>query len=80
MSNIDGWIGSKEELMYYLRLMGCDRDPDGKFHVSGNISSLLGMGEEFVVGADVCYFVLGRPVPLASGLRETSYGVKINVL
>jgi hypothetical protein len=80
MSDLDGWIGSDSELLYYLQVVGADRDEEGKFKVAGNITSFLGMGKEFVVGPDACYFVQGRPVPLAAGLRATSYGVKIQVL
>lgn len=80
----DGWIGIMRQLLYYLEVVGCDRDPgNGNFHVDGSIVTFLGMtGEdaEVVVGADAVYYVKGQPKNLAAGLRSTSYGLGVTVI
>lgn len=75
-----GWIGLKGQLDHVLATFHCDRDPDGKFLVGGSISSFMGAGEEFVVGADAVYFVDGKPHNLCAALGATSYGVKVLVI
>lgn len=71
-----GWIGPTSQMLYALAMFQADRDPDGKFVVSGSISSFLGMGEETLVGDDAVFFIQGQPSSLSGALGTTSYGVK----
>lgn len=78
-----GWIGTASELAHFLSVSGCDTESDGRFRVGGPqgaITSFLGIGDEFCVSDDAVYFVEGNKVPLASGLCQTSYGVRIEVI
>ncbi len=76
----NGWIGDESELTNTLRQFGCDRTADGKFCVDGNITSFMGAGEEFVVGASAVFYVNGQPRNLVAALRSTGYGRAINVI
>jgi hypothetical protein len=78
--NVQGWTGTKEELMNTLAVFGCDRDQDGNFCVDGTIVSFMGAGRDYTVGGDAVYYKNGRPLPLASALRATSYGLHVVVL
>jgi len=72
-----GWCGVKRELLHYLRIVGADQDEEGRFILSGDVVTFLGMdgdNAETVVGPDACYYVDGQPGGLASGLGSTSYG------
>jgi hypothetical protein len=85
MRDHQGWLGVMRELLYYLSVVGCDRDPgpNGRYHVDGNITTFMGAtGEnaEVCVGADAVYYVGGQPKNLAAGLSSTSYGLKVTVL
>ncbi len=74
-----GWVGVMSQVLHYLSVVGADRDEDGKFLVTGDVVTFLGMGgenAETVVGPDACYFVNGRKANLASGLGSTSYGTR----
>lgn len=64
-----GWIGSSEKLYATLEGMGCDKTGE-QFHVSGAISSFLGMGQEFVVGDDAIAYVNKKAVALVPRLLE----------
>ncbi len=78
-----GWIGIMRQLLYYLSVVGCDRDPDGKYHVAGNITTFMGASgddAEVCVGEDAVYFCGGKPKNLAAGLAGTSYGMKVTVI
>jgi hypothetical protein len=83
-----GWIGIMRQLLYYLSVVGADRDADGKYVVGGSITSIttfMGMGgedAEVVVGEDAFYTVGGgaRKVNLAAGLRSTSMGLGVKVI
>ena len=75
-----GWIGSASELESALRQFGCDAGSDGKFHVDGSITSFMGAGREFVVGADAVYYVNAEPQHLVTALAGTSYGLVITVI
>lgn len=68
------------ELANVLRVMRCDTDADGKFNVDGNITSFLGMGDEFVIGEDAVYYVDGTPRSLAHAIAGTSYSHPITVI
>jgi hypothetical protein len=46
-----GWIGTAAELYHVRPTVGADRDADGTFCVHGPITSFMGVGDEFVVGA-----------------------------
>jgi hypothetical protein len=50
--DLRGWICTASELEHTLRCSSCDTTPDGKFCVDGSITSFMGAGEEFVVGAN----------------------------
>jgi formylmethanofuran dehydrogenase subunit C len=79
----DGWIGIMRQLLYYLEVIGADRDESGKFLVRGSVCSFLGLGgedAEVVVGGDAEYFVGGAAKNLAAGLRSTSYGLGVRVI
>ena len=78
-----GWAGIMSNVLHYLRVVGADRDPDGKFLVSDDIVTFLGMpGEnaETLVSAEAKYFIDGQGCPLAVGLRSTSAGVAVHVI
>ena len=66
-----GCYCTKQQLDNFLRVMGCDQK-DGKFLVSGDIVSFLGMGKDFVVGPNACYYVEGRPIPLAANYSSVT--------
>ena len=83
MSDHAGWIGINRQLLHFLRVIGADRDEDGKFLVTGSIVTFLGLGDldaEVVVGAGAKYFIDGQPAGLAAGLHSTSYGMKVQVI
>jgi len=67
-----GCYCTDRQLAHFLRVMDCDQNEEGKFLVSGDIVSFLGMGEDFVVGADARYYVGGVPIPLAANYRSTT--------
>jgi len=60
------------ELMNFLRVMGCDQDETGKFVVSGDIVSFMGMGQEMVIGPEARFYMGGKPVPLAAAYGNTT--------
>jgi hypothetical protein len=66
-----GWIGSRNQLFHVLRSFGCD-EKDGQFCVDGNITTFLGMGEEFVVGDDAVYYVNNKPCNLCNALKAVA--------
>ena len=84
MNDHAGWIGINRQLLHFLRVVGADRDKEGKFLLSdGGVYFLLGIvGEnaEVVISADTKYFIKGQPAGLAAGLHSTSYGMKVNVI
>jgi hypothetical protein len=80
MDDCRGWIGTVSELEHTLRCDGCDTTPDGRFCVDGSITSFMGAGEEFVVGADAVYYVNGEPRHLVTALAATSYGRIVAVI
>lgn len=61
----EGCTCTNDQLMHFLRIMGCDQT-DGRFHVDGTIVSFLGLGEDYVIGADAVYYVNGMARPLAA--------------
>jgi len=75
-----GWIGSGNELFHVLRTFNVDRDPDGKFHVDGQIVSFLGLGDEYVVGDNAVAYIEGKPHNICNMLEVTSYGKKVVVI
>lgn len=78
-----GWVGTMGQLKHYLRTVGADQDPDGRFFVAGAIVTFLGLpgdNTETLVSADAVYFVGGNARPLAAGLHATSYGSKAIVI
>ena len=66
-----GCYCTKGQLDNFLRVMGCDQ-MEGKFLVSGDIASFLGMGEDFVIGSNARYYVGGVPIPLASNYSSVT--------
>lgn len=70
MDDRRGWIGTASELEHAQRCSGCDTTPDGKFCVDGSITSFMGAGEEFVVGADAVYYVNSEPRQLVTARRR----------
>ena len=80
LSDKRGWCGVQRQVLYYLRLVGADRDEEGRFLIGGEgICSFMGMtGEhaEVVIPHSTVYFVNGQPSGLAAGLNSTSYGVR----
>jgi hypothetical protein len=79
MSSGNGWIGSADELLYFLSVVGADKTPDGNYIITGEpvISGLGGL--EIVVPAGACYLKDGKRVNLAAALQQTSYGVHVKV-
>jgi hypothetical protein len=80
--NHEGWIGIYRQLLYFLNVVGADKDAKGRPIVRGGISLFLGIENEnndVVVSGDAEYFVDGRACNLAAGLRSTSYGVGVKV-
>lgn len=78
-----GWTGINRQLLHYLRIVGADRDEEGKFLVAGSIVTFMGIGGEdadVVVGGDAVYFMQGQPCNLAAGLKTTSYGMGVIVI
>ena len=78
-----GWTGAMSGVLNYLRVVGADRHPDGQFLISDDVVTFLGLSgdnADTVVGPEACYFVDGRPAPLAAGLRSTSSGVAVHVI
>ena len=69
-----------EQLEHFLRMMHADRDPDGRTIVSGSVHRLMGIGNDYIVGDDVRYFVNGEPRGLAIGLAGTSYGRRTTLI
>ncbi|PYQ25644.1 MAG: hypothetical protein DMF56_26995 [Acidobacteria bacterium] len=76
----NGWIGRADQLYHVLRMFRCDQDAAGKFCVDGSITSFMGAGDEYVVGADAVYYVDGKPCNLVAALRVTSYGLAVTVI
>ena len=82
-SKYDGWLGPTHVLLEYLESVSADKDEDGPYLVAGHISSFLGMtgpDVDMCVGADAIYFVGGRAVALAPGLRAANEGTGIMVI
>ena len=46
MSDHAGWIGINRQLLHFMRVVGADRDEEGKFLVTGSIVTFLGLGGE----------------------------------
>lgn len=67
----DGCYCTRQQLGNFLRVMGADEDEHG-FLVSGTVASFLGAGQEYVIGADACYYVGGIAIPLAPAYRNTT--------
>ena len=81
MSIGNGWLGTENELMNYLRVVGADKDDEGRFLIYGEpVSSFMGMDEEFLVPAGTEYSVGGRRCNLAAGLSSTSGGLGVTVI
>jgi hypothetical protein len=79
----EGWFGVKSQVLHYLRVVGADRDEEGRFILKGEVASYMGLGGENVdvaIPAETQYFVNGQPRNLAAGLRSTSYGLKVYVI
>jgi hypothetical protein len=75
-----GWIGSWEELSQALLTAGCDTDDGGRYVVSGTIVSYMGMGKEFVVGADAKYYRKGEACDLLAALDKPNCGIAVAVV
>jgi hypothetical protein len=74
-----GWFGTPDQLTHFLRVVGADRDPDGRFLIGGAVISGLG-GLDVLVSPDAVYFIGGSPHGLALDLRGTSYGMAVTVI
>lgn len=75
----DGWFGLRSQVLNYLSVVGADRDAEGRYLIAGNAAVGLDP-EEMIVGADAVFFRDGKPCPLAAGLNETSYGLRVTVI
>lgn len=79
-----GWIGVNSQMMYALRVVGADRDEDGRFLIYGDMPvNFLGLGgdnAEVVVSDAVEYSVNGKRACLAGLMNSTSYGSKVTVI
>jgi hypothetical protein len=76
-----GWIGMAHQLEYTLRSMGADTDEDGRILITGSAPvSFMGMGEEMVIDDECMYLVNGQKASVAIAMKQTSYGVPVNVL
>jgi hypothetical protein len=84
MSCGPGWIGTNSQVLHYLRVVGADRDEQGRFIITtGGVFAFLGDTSEAadaVVDSEACYLVGGKPVNLAAGLGTTSYGMRVTVI
>lgn len=83
--NNNGWIGTSGQLKYALGTFGADRDDAGKIKWFGTPpAAFMGIDEgdatEVVVSADAEVEIGGRRNNVASLLRATSYGLKIQVI
>lgn len=78
-----GWSGIMSQMLHYLRTVGADHDDDGRFLISGDVVTFLGMGgenAETVVGPETLYYIAGHAYGLAAGLGTTSYGSRPYVI
>lgn len=84
MNDHAGWIGINRQMLHFLRVVGADRDEEGKFLLANGgvyfFMGIVGANAEVVVGADTKYFINGQPCGLAAGLHSTSYGMKVQVI
>jgi hypothetical protein len=72
-----GWIGMAHQLEYTLRSMGADTDEDGRILITGSAPvSFMGM----VIDDECMYLVNGQKASVAIAMKQTSYGVPVNVL
>jgi hypothetical protein len=71
-------------LLYFLQVVGADRDEHGRFIiVDGGAFAFLGIeadDNDIVVDEYACYLIGGQRCGLASGLGQTSYGMRVNVI
>lgn len=74
-----GCLLSSEELYNALAEFQCDKT-DGRFHVDGNIASLLGAGSEFIIDDNAVYYVQGKPFSLRDALAHSNYGLQCVVI
>lgn len=81
-----GWMGLMSQVLYYLSVVGADQDSEGKYLLVGEggdsdaPSSFMGADVEVVIPSGCCYLKGGKPVNLAMGLGETSYGLRVVVI
>jgi len=79
-----GWIGTQRQVLYYLQVVGADKDEHGRFViVDGGCFAFLGIeadDNDMVVDGNACYLMGGQKVGLAAGLGQTSYGRRVNVI
>ena len=67
-------------LMNVLRVFRADQDAEGKFIVRGNITTFMGVGEEWCVGEDAEFRIGGEWRSLPRAISATSYGVPVTVI
>lgn len=72
-----GWLGDREWVEHYLRVVGADVRGNGEFKIYNDerMVSFLGMGQEIVLSGEEEYSVKGNRCNLAAGMRSTSHGV-----
>jgi len=80
MKNQNGWMGSEKQLSYVLQSFGADQDADGKFIVTGGISSFMGLGDEIIIDDTAFCFINKEKKNINSLLYGTSYGLKATVI
>ena len=72
---MSGWMGLRSDLLHVLRIANADHDAEGNFYIDGTVITGLG-GEEIVIDPSAHYYVCGRPLPLATLMNNTSYGLR----
>ena len=75
-----GYLIDHSPLMNVLRVFKADQDEHGKFFVRGNITSFMGVGEEWCVGDDAEFRIGGEWRSLPRAISATSYGVPVTVI
>lgn len=80
-----GWIGTRGQMLHALQTFGVDTDEEGKILIKNGLPfSFLGIDQgdetEVLLPGDIECFIAGKPVSIASLMRQTSYGCRVNVI
>jgi len=80
-----GWSGRNDQVLHFLRIVGADRDDDGRFILTPVDAVVFFLGivtetADVVVNPQARYYVDGKGYSLVAGLRGTSYGHAVQVI